>query len=89
MVSHNLGVSIVPDVCVPDSIFACLRRFPLPASVQRQVLGLQTRADCSMVRLVDRLVEQLHLTVENHTSDGLHKAVNVNDNLGYLKYIIY
>lgn len=75
MVSHNLGVSIVPDVCVPDSIFASLRRIPLPAPVQRRVLGVLSRVDCSKTRLVDRLVEQLYLTVKNHASEGLHQPV--------------
>lgn len=77
MVFHNLGVSIVPDVCVPDSIFAGLRKIPLPEPVQKRVLGVLTRADCSRLRLIDRLVEQLHLTVEHYSSDGLHELADI------------
>ena len=28
MVAYNLGVSIVPDMCVPDRIFAKLKKIP-------------------------------------------------------------
>jgi DNA-binding transcriptional LysR family regulator len=63
MVAHNLGVSIVPDVSVPDSIFASLRKIQLPKPRQSRVLGVVSRADSTKVRLVERLVEQLSKTV--------------------------
>jgi DNA-binding transcriptional LysR family regulator len=66
MVSHNLGVSIVPNVSVPDVIFATLRKIKLPQPSRSRVLGVLSRADCSKRRLVDRLVEQLQITVAAH-----------------------
>jgi len=68
MVSHNLGVSIVPDVSVPDVIFASLRKIKLPEPSRSRVLGVLSRADCSKRRLVDRLVEQLQITVAAQVS---------------------
>lgn len=69
MVAHNLGVSIVPDVCVPDVIFATLRKIRLPEPTRSRVLGVLSRADCSKRRLVDRLVDQLRITVVTHEID--------------------
>lgn len=63
MVAHNLGVSIVPNVSVPDAIFATLRKIQLPKPRQARVLGVVSRADSSKTRLVERLVEQLSKTV--------------------------
>jgi DNA-binding transcriptional LysR family regulator len=64
MVAHNLGVSIVPDVSVPDAIFATLKKIQLPKPRQSRVLGVVSRADSSKMRLVERLVEQLSKTVD-------------------------
>jgi DNA-binding transcriptional LysR family regulator len=75
MVSHNLGVSIVHDVCVPDPIFALLQKIPLPAPAKLRVLGVLSRADCGKVRLVDRLLEQLRSTVHRHAIAGRHEAL--------------
>lgn len=66
MVAHNLGVSVVPDICVPDDAFAQLRKIPLPGTSLARHLGLLVRADCSKVRLVERLVDQLKITVAAH-----------------------
>ena len=63
MVSHNLGVSIVPDVSVPDRIFSSLTRLPLPEPRQTRILGVLSRADSSKRRLVERLIDQLQKTV--------------------------
>lgn len=63
MVAHNLGVSIVPNVSVPDAIFSTLRKIQLPKPRQSRVLGVVSRADSSKMRLVERLVEQLTKTV--------------------------
>lgn len=64
MVSYNLGVSIVPNICVPDPIFASLRKIPLGSKTVARTLGVLIRADCSKIRLVDGLLEQIHATVE-------------------------
>lgn len=61
MVAHNLGVSIVPDLCVPDPAFSTLRKIPLQPDSFPRVLGILTRSDCSKIRLVDRLHEQISL----------------------------
>lgn len=59
MVAHNLGVSIVPDLCVPDPIFERLRRIPLPGEPLARRLGLVMRNDCSKVRLVEELLDRM------------------------------
>lgn len=64
MVAHNLGVSIVPNVSVPDAIFSTLRKIHLPKPRQSRVLGVVCRADSSKMRLIERLVEQLTRTVD-------------------------
>ena len=59
MVAHNLGVCIMPDLCVPDPIYAGLRKVSLGPAAGSRVLGILTRADCSKSRLVERLLEQI------------------------------
>ena len=63
MVSHNLGVSIVPDVCVPDVVFASLRKLPLPLPMKERCLGLLSRVDVRKKMLIDVLFEELCATV--------------------------
>lgn len=71
MVSHNLGVSIVPDICVPDPIFSKLRKIPLPSGSGTRTLGLLSRSDCSKLRLVDRLLEQVkQVVLTNKPAEG-------------------
>lgn len=69
MVVHGLGVSIVPNLCVPDPIFETLRKIPLEGSHSR-ILGILTRSDCSKIRLVERLLEQLAHTVAHYQPKG-------------------
>lgn len=64
MVAHNVGVSIVPNVSVPDAIFATLRKIRLPEPRQSRVLGVVSRADNSKMRLIEKLIEQLQQTVK-------------------------
>lgn len=70
MVAHNLGVSIVPDLCVPDPIFERLRRIPLGGERAVRHLGLVMRADCSKVRLVEELLDQLRHTIHPDKAEG-------------------
>ena len=64
MVTHNLGVAIVPNLCMPGPIFENLRKISLgPSSIPR-VLGLLTRKDCSKIRMVDRLQEEIEIILE-------------------------
>mgnify|MGYP001791003149 CR=1 FL=1 len=63
MVAHGLGVSVGPNICVPDAIFSTLRRLPLGPDAPRRMLGVLTRADCSKLQLVQRVLEQLKAVV--------------------------
>ncbi len=67
MVAHNLGVSIVPDVSVPDAIFSTLRKIRLPKPRQSRTLGVVSRVDNGKMRLIERLTEQLRFTVKGHS----------------------
>lgn len=62
MVQHDLGVSIVPDLCVADSIFQSLVRLPLPEPRRDRTLGLLSRADSRKRLLVQGILEQLQKT---------------------------
>lgn len=65
MVSHNLGVSIVPNICVPDPVFARLRKIPLPGIPHFRELGLLHRTDCTKIRLLEPLLSELQRTVQS------------------------
>ena len=65
MVSHNLGISIVPNLCAPDLVFERLRKIPLGPSTVPRVLGVVTRSDCSKAHLVDRLMEEIEEVLQN------------------------
>lgn len=66
MVAHNLGVSVVPNICVPDSVFKRLRKIPLGSDVPSRTLGILTRSDCSKYRLVEQLLDQMKVVVAEH-----------------------
>lgn len=66
MISHNLGVSVVPNICVPDPIFASLRKISLGPTTTSRTLGILTRADCSKILLIDRLLEKITETIDLH-----------------------
>lgn len=69
MVFHNLGVSIIPSICVPDPMFTKLRKITLPGGSGARTLGLLSRLDCSKLPLVDRLLEQVKQTVSINGAD--------------------
>ena len=75
MVSHNLGVSIAPNICVPDPIFENLRKIPLTGTgslrANSRVLGVLTRSDCSKSRLVERLLIEIRQTVGEYRRSAL------------------
>lgn len=56
MVAHDLGVSVVPDICVPDAEFSALTRIPLDSHGLERQLGILTRSDCAKTRLVEGLL---------------------------------
>ncbi|MGB0866164.1 MAG: LysR family transcriptional regulator [Granulosicoccaceae bacterium] len=66
MISHNLGVSVVPNICVPDPIFTSLRKISLGPNSPCRSLGILTRADCSKVLLVERLLSKIVQIVKQH-----------------------
>lgn len=69
MVAHNLGVAVVPDICVPDPIFSQLRKIPLGDDAPSRILGILSRADCSKFRLVQALAEQIDIVIQEHSTD--------------------
>ncbi len=64
MVAHGFGVSIVPNICVPDPVFASLRKIPLGTAKHVRVMGVLTRTDCSKMRLVEALLDEIKATIE-------------------------
>ena len=67
MVAHNLGVSVVPNACVPDAVFASLRKISLGPTTVSRVLGVLTPAESTKLRLVNALLGQLKITAaSNH-----------------------
>jgi DNA-binding transcriptional LysR family regulator len=66
MVAHQLGISIVPNQCVPDPMFCLLKKIPLGKEAKPRVLGILTRSDCSKANLVNRLLDEMNRTVEKH-----------------------
>jgi len=68
MVAHNLGISIVPNLCMPDPTYAKLRKLPLGPSTIPRILGVLTRSDCSKINLVNRLLEQIENTLRENVS---------------------
>ena len=68
MVAHNLGVSVGPNICVPDPIFRQLRKISLGPSALSRTLGILTRTDCSKLRLVQKLFDQIDAVVAENTA---------------------
>jgi len=73
MVAHGLGVSIGPDICVPDPVFRALRKIPLGPTAPVRQLGVLVRADCSKLRLVQELLAQVESVVGLHGEDQSSK----------------
>jgi len=69
MVSHDLRVSVGPNVCVPDPIFRKLNKIPLGPNTPVRTLGILTRADCSKLRLVMELLAQIKKVVQQENPD--------------------
>lgn len=67
MVAHNLGVTVGPDICVPDPIFQGLQKIPLGPTAVSRTLGIMTRTDCSKIQLVQRLFDQIAKVLDEHS----------------------
>ena len=68
MVAHNLGVSVGPNICVPDPIFRQLNKIPLGPGAPSRALGILTRADCSKLQLVHKLLDQINFVIADFTA---------------------
>lgn len=64
MVFHGLGVSIAPDLSVPDPVFSALRKLPLDPPAAPRVLGLISRHDSPAARLVATLSDVLQSVID-------------------------
>ncbi len=63
MVASGLGVSIVPDVCVPDAEFAALRKVSLEPHGHSRVLGLLTRADTQKPLIAEQFLTHIQYVI--------------------------
>jgi len=52
MVSHGLGVSIVPKICAPDEKFSQLRRLSLPNAGGGRNIGILSRKDGNRAKMI-------------------------------------
>ena len=68
MVAHNLGVSVGPDICVPDPIFRQLRKIPLGDGAPSRTLGILTRDDCSKLSLVHKLLDRINFVISEYSA---------------------
>ena len=65
MVFYQLGVSIVPQRCVPSARPLPLKRIPLGASARPRILGVMARKDGSKSQLLEVLIAELVELVES------------------------
>ncbi len=74
MVSHNLGVAIVPRPCVMDHHYKDVKFIPLPTVTSRS-MGILSRQDNPKVTIVDGLLHALKQTTvsfkEHETNESL------------------
>lgn len=63
MVFHGLGISIAPDLSVPDPVFSALRKLPLNPLAAPRVLGLISRHDSPARLLVASLADELSAVI--------------------------
>lgn len=68
MIYHDLGVSIAPNLCVPDKLFQELTKIPLRSTGNidslGRVLGLLMRKNCPKANLVRRFLLTIEQTVQ-------------------------
>ncbi len=66
MVAHGLGVSVVPNICMPDPVFENLVKLPLGEGNISRVVGLLSRTDSPKSRLIDGLYQQIGSTISHY-----------------------
>jgi DNA-binding transcriptional LysR family regulator len=64
MVSHNLGVAIVPRPCVMDARHSNLKLISIGSATQSRVMGILSRQDNLKFRMVDGLLDSLKSTIK-------------------------
>ena len=69
MVAHNLGVSVGPNICVPDPIFQGLNKISLGPEAPSRTLGILTRTDCSKLQLVQKFLDQINVVVSEFSAN--------------------
>ena len=77
MVFNNLGVSIVPQRCVPSPQPLPLKRIPLGASAKPRILGVISRRDSVKFRVINAiLAEFIHLVESAGQVDVIREPKN-------------
>ena len=66
MVAHGLGISVVPNLCMPDPVFENLLKLPLGEDNISRVVGLLSRHDSPKSRLIEGLYQQIGSTIEQY-----------------------
>ena len=64
MVSHNLGVAIVPRPCVMDPRYDGLKMIPIGKETKCREMGILSRQDNRKFRMVERLLESLLVIID-------------------------
>lgn len=64
MVSHNLGVAIVPRPCVMDVRHEGLKLISIGSATQSRIMGILSRQDNLKFRMVDGLLDSLKNTIK-------------------------
>ncbi len=80
MVSHNLGVAIVPRPCVLDPHYEGVKFIPLPQATSATInaktvsrsMGILSRQDSSKVSMLDGLLHTLEQTIVSLEQRGNH-----------------
>ncbi len=72
MVHHGLGVSIIPEHCVPEPISVGIRRLPLGPTARPRAIGLICRRDSVKARPLELLTQELEIAArERKPADSL------------------
>ncbi|NNK78810.1 MAG: LysR family transcriptional regulator [Litoreibacter sp.] len=68
MVANGLGISVVPNICVPDAVFSGLRKIPLSTKPMSRSLGILNRADSTKTAIVARLLDEIGAMIAEQKS---------------------
>ncbi|MFY0692398.1 MAG: LysR family transcriptional regulator [Paracoccaceae bacterium] len=68
MVANGLGISVVPNICVPDAVFAGLRKIPLHTRPMSRSLGILHRSDSTKTAIITRLLDEISAMIAQSTT---------------------